>query len=45
MFSEHGLSADPKAVKVVKNFPNSEDAKALRFLIGMITYISRFIKK
>ena len=43
-FSEHCLSADPKKVQTVKNFPRPEDANALRSFIGMATYSSRFIK-
>ena len=42
-FSEHGLSANPKKVEVVKSVPKPEDANALRSFSGMATYSSRFI--
>ena len=41
--SEHGISADPKKVIAVTEFPQPSDLRALRTFLGLTSYYRRFV--
>ena len=41
-WSDKGLAADPKKIKVVKKMKISQDVKTMRSFLGMINYLNRF---
>ena len=41
--SEQGISADPKKVEAIKNYPIPKDVKSLRSFTGLALYYRRFI--
>ncbi|XP_061176120.1 uncharacterized protein K02A2.6-like [Saccostrea echinata] len=44
IFSENGISADPKKVEAIKHAENPRNASEMRSFLGMANYCARFIK-
>ncbi|XP_062614532.1 uncharacterized protein K02A2.6-like [Saccostrea cucullata] len=44
IFSENGISADPKKVEAIKHAENPKNASEMRSFLGMANYCARFIK-
>ncbi|KAL0183494.1 hypothetical protein M9458_019190, partial [Cirrhinus mrigala] len=44
VFSDKGISADPKKIIAIKNLSAPQNVSEVRSLIGMTTYCSRFIR-
>ena len=44
IFSKTGVSPDPKKVQALKELPPPSDVAKLRSFLGMMNYLSRFIK-
>ncbi|XP_064638291.1 uncharacterized protein LOC135494308 [Lineus longissimus] len=44
LFTTNGLKADPKKVEAIANMPKPTDVAGVQRLIGMINYLSRFLK-
>ncbi|XP_064637858.1 uncharacterized protein K02A2.6-like [Lineus longissimus] len=44
LFTTNGLKADPKKVEAIANMPKPTDVAGVQRLIGMINYLSQFLK-
>ena len=45
VYTQEGIKPDPKKVEDIRNMPIPENKDDLRRFLGMITYLSQFIKK
>ena len=43
IFGKHGLSPDPVKVQAVRNMPRPTDIQGVQRLIGVVTYLSKFM--
>ena len=43
VFSEKGLSPDPEKVRAIREMPNPTDVKGVQQLIGVVTYMAKFM--
>ena len=45
VFSSEGLSPDPEKVSTVKDMPTPDNATAVHRLLGVVTYMAKFVPK
>ena len=43
IFTEHGIRSDPGKVAAIRNMPEPKDRAAVMRLLGMVTYLAKFI--
>ena len=43
IFTEHGIRSDPEKVAAIRNMPEPKDRAAVMRLLGMVTYLAKFI--
>lgn len=44
IIKHNGITADPKKIEIIKNYPQTKNLRELRSFLGLISYYSKFIK-